>query len=134
MFKRCLLVIRDIEEANVLLRFLEELQFKGELILTTLDVAYIPVAEIVVSLKHPEWINECLSLHYKNMTNIKIRVIEYDGTLTPAEALTNLIKEEKCELVLIVRKSLIKGVGNDLSLSLAGLSPVPVVVVPYVGS
>lgn len=131
MFKKCLLVARDIDEVKFLLKFLEKMKFEGMITLATLDVTYIPVSKTVVCLKHSEWINECLRSFQEYTQRMKIKMVEYDGSGTPADALINLVREEECDLVLVVRRSLNKGIGTDLALSLAGLSPVTVMVIPY---
>jgi len=131
MFRKCLMVVRDVEDARILLKILQRLKFEGFIILTTLDVAYIPISDRVVSLNHPEWINDCLSILQEYTTDIKIKIIKYSGNMTPAEALINLIKDEECDFVLVSRRNIILGAGADLTLSLAGLSPVPVMVIPH---
>lgn len=131
MFRKCLMIVRDVEDARILLKILQRLKFEGFIILTTLDVAYIPISDTVVSLNHPEWINDCLSILQEYTTHIKIKIIKYSGNMTPAEAFVNLIKDEECDFVLVSRRSIIRGAGADLTLSLAGLGPVPVMVVPH---
>jgi|GEM_PF-5082073 len=131
MFRKCLMVVRDVEDARILLKILQRLKFEGFIILTTLDVAYIPISDRVVSLNHPEWINDCLSILQEYTRDIKIKIIKYSGNMTPAEALINLIKDEECDFVLVSRRNIILGAGADLTLSLAGLSPVPVMVIPH---
>lgn len=131
MFRKCLMVVREIEDAKVLLKILQRLRFEGTIFLTTLDVAYIPTSEVVVSLPHPEWVNDCLSILRQYATYIETKIVKYNGNTTPAEALINLVKDEECDLVLVSRRKPTRSVGTDLALSLAGLSPVPVMMVPY---
>jgi hypothetical protein len=133
MFRKCLMVVRGVEDAKFLLKILQALGFDGAIILTALDIAYLPTSKLVVSLPHTEWINDCLSIIQQYSTNIETRIIKYDGNTTPAELLTRLAKEESCDFITVARRNPTQSTGKNLVSSLADLSPVPVMVIPYGG-
>ncbi|MEM3648034.1 MAG: hypothetical protein QW506_02585 [Thermoproteota archaeon] len=131
MLRKFLIFLRDVEDAAILSKFLKNIGFKGKIMLAALDVAYIPVDKMIVRLNNIEWIKDCLSC-FEGL-EVEVRTVKYNGSIPPAEALLEVAKEGDYHLIIVTRRNIVRGVGMDLALAIAGISSIPVLVVPFEG-
>lgn len=128
MFGRVLVVLRAEGDAGRVASFLRDFGFRGEVVLTALDVSGIPVSGHIVSLKTVGWLEA--AARYFSDFNVKVRPIKYGGDRHPAEVLEEAAEKEECGWIVLLSKPSAKHLTHNLASTLCAVTHRPLTVIP----